>query len=146
MLAAAVLVVHVGAKAYDLVRLGMEERRLDAEITETFKVAMPGVERIVDARAQMQQRLGGVAADPEGLLVRLEGLSGAFSTVQGVRLRTLGWRERTLDIRVSAPSGEALSEISRAAGERGLSFEVQSTVPREGGVDGLVTVARAGRS
>lgn len=145
-LAAALLLVHVGAQVYDLVRLGMEERRLDAEMAETFKVAMPGVERMVDPRAQMQQRLGGMAADPEGLLARLDGLSQAFSAVQGVRLRTLGWREKTLDLRLSAPSGEALSEISRAAGERGLPFEVQSTVPREGGVDGVVTIPGAGRS
>jgi len=146
MLAAALVLVHVGARAYDLVRLGMEERRLDAEIAETFKVAMPGVERMVDPKAQMQQRLGGAAADPQGLLVRLDGLAQAFSGVQGVRLRTLGWRDRTLDIRVSAPSGDVLSEVSRAAGERGLSFEVQSTVPREGGVDGVVTVSAAGQS
>jgi general secretion pathway protein L len=145
-LAAALLLIHVGARVYDLVRLGVEERRLDAEIAETFKVAMPGVERMVDPRAQMQQKLGGVAADPEGLLVRLDGLAQAFSAVQGVRLRTLGWRDKALDIRVSAPSGEILSEVSRAAGERGLSFQVQSTVPREGGVDGLVTVSAAGRS
>ena len=145
-LAAALLLVHVGAHVYDLVRLGMEERRLDADIAETFKVAMPGVERMVDPRAQMQQRLGGVAADPEGLLARLDGLAQAFSTVQGVRLRTLGWRERTLDLRLSAPSGDALSEVSRAAGERGLPFELQSTVPREGGVDGVVTIPGAGRS
>jgi general secretion pathway protein L len=146
VLAAALLLVHVGARVYDLVRLGIEERRLDAEIAETFKVAMPGVERMVDPRAQMQQKLGGVAADPEGLLARLDGLAQAFSAVQGVRLRTLGWRDKALDIRVSAPSGEILSEVSRAAGERGLSFQVQSTVPREGGVDGLVTVSAAGRS
>jgi len=145
-LAAGLLVVHVGAQVYDLVRLGMEERRLDSEIAETFKVAMPGVERMVDPRLQMQQRLGGAAADPEGLLARLDGLAQAFSVVQGVRLRTLGWREGTLDIRVTAPSGEALSEISRAAGERGLSFEVQSTLPREAGVDGVVTISAAGRS
>lgn len=145
-LAAALLLVHVGAQVYDLVRLGMEERRLDADIAETFKVAMPGVERMVDPRVQMQQRLGGVAADPEGLLARLDGLAQAVSSVQGVRLRTLGWRERTLDLRLSAPSGDALSEVSRAAGERGLPFEVQSTVPREGGVDGVVTIPGAGRS
>jgi general secretion pathway protein L len=145
-LAAALVLVHVGAQGYELVRLGMEERRLDTQMAETFKVAMPGVERMVDPRTQMQQRLGGAAADPQGLLVRLDGLAQAFSSVQGVRLRTLGWRDRTLDIRVSAPSGEVLSEVSRAAGEHGLSFEVQSTVPREGGVDGVVSVSAAGQS
>jgi hypothetical protein len=58
----------------------------------------------------------------------------------------MGWRDRKLDMRISAPSGDALAELSRAAGQRGLNFDVQSTVPREGGVDGLVSVAPAGQT
>lgn len=146
-LAAALLLLHVGIQVYDLVRLGLEERRLDAAIGETFKVAMPGVERMVDPRGQMQQRLGGsMGADPSGLLGRLDAISRAFASVQGVRLQSLGWRDSKLDLRVSAPSGDALSDLASAAGQQGLSFEVQSTVPREGGVDGLVSIAAAGQT
>jgi hypothetical protein len=57
----------------------------------------------------------------------------------------MSWRDRRLDMRVSAPSGDALSELSRAAGQQGLAFDVQSTVPREGRVDGVVSIAAAGQ-
>ncbi len=146
-LAAALLVVHSGAGLYDIVQQRIEEKRLDAAIEQTFRVAMPGVERIVDPRLQMQQRLGGTAsADPAGLLGRLDPLAQAVMAVPGVRIRSLGWRDRNLDLRISAPSGELLTGLERAANERGLSFSVQSTQPRDGGVDGLVTVTAGGRS
>lgn len=144
-LAAALLLVHVGVQLYDLVTTRIEEKRTDGAIAEAFRVAMPDVERMVDPRAQMQQRLGGGAnADPSGLLGRLGGLAQAFGAVQGARLQSLGWRDRKLDLRLSAPSGEVLTELSRAATQAGLAFEVQSTTPREGGVEGVVSVTAAG--
>ncbi len=146
-LAAALLILHVGSQAWELFSLASQERRLDASITETFKIAMPGVERIVDARRQMEQRLGGAAsADPAGLLGRLDTLAPVFTSVPGARIKSLGWRERKLDMRISAPSGDVLAELSRAAGQQGLSFDVQSTLPSEGGVEGLVSIAPAGRT
>ena len=146
-LAAALLAVHVGARAYDLVRYSVEERRLDATIEQTFRVAMPDAERIVDPRRQMEQRLGGGSSvDPAGLLGRLDLVAQSFVAVPGVRIQSLGWRDRKLDLRISAPSGDVLSQLSQAAGQRGLSFDVQSTVPRAGGVDGLVSVSPAGQT
>ena len=141
-LAATLLVLHVGAQVYQLVKLGLEESRLDASITETFRVAMPGVERIVDPRRQMQQRLGGAAAlDPAGLLGRLDSLSQAVAAVPGVSVQSIAWRERKLDMRIVAPSGDALTELSRVAAERGLNFNILSTQPRDGGVEGVISVA-----
>ncbi|MBS1199488.1 MAG: ral secretion pathway protein [Proteobacteria bacterium] len=141
-LAAALLVVHVGTQVFDLVTLGLEEKRLDASMSETFQVAMPGVEQTADPRQQMQQRLGGSGGlDAAGLLGRLDGLSQAFTAVPGARIESMSWRDQRLDMRLSAPSGDALSELSRAAGQQGLNFDVQSTMPREGRVDGVVSIA-----
>lgn len=144
-LAAGLVVLLAGTSVYELVGLRAEERRLDAAIEQTFRVAMPDVQAMVDPRQQMAQRLGSAAAaDPAGLLGRLDTLSQAFVSIGGVQIRSLGWRDRMLDLRISAPTGEALSELARAVGQRGLSFDVQSTVPREGAVDGLVSIRPAG--
>jgi hypothetical protein len=106
---------------------------------------MPDAQTMVDPRQQMSERLGRTAsADPAGLLGRLDVLSQAIVGVNGVQIRSLGWRDRMLDMRISAPASDALSELARAVGQRGLSFDVQSTVPREGGVDGLVSIRPAG--
>ena len=145
-LAAALLVFHVGAQTYQLVRLRMEEARLDASITETFQVAMPGAEKMLDPRRQMQQRLGGAGSlDAAGLLARLDGLSQVFAAAPGARVESMSWRDRRLDMRVFAPSGDTLAEMSRAAGQRGLAFDVQSTMPGAGGVSGVVSIAASGQ-
>lgn len=144
-LAAGLLALLAGTSVYELAKLRAEERRLDAAIEQTFRVAMPDVKAMVDPRQQMAQRLGSAAAaDPAGFLGRLDALAQAFVAVGGVRIGSLGWRDRMLDLRISAPTGETLSELARAVGQRGLSFDVQSTVPREGGVDGLVSIRPAG--
>jgi general secretion pathway protein L len=146
-LAAALLVVHVGTQAWQYFGLRAEEQRLDASIVETFRIAMPGVERIVDPRRQMEQRLGGSGADDSGsLLARLDRLAPAFASVPGVRIQSMGWRDHKLDLRISAPSGDVLAQLSRMAGQQGLSFDVQSTTPRDGGVEGAVSIAPAGRT
>jgi general secretion pathway protein L len=144
-LAAALIVLHVGVQVFEIVRLAAEERRLDAEIEQTFRVAMPGVERIVDPRLQMQQRLGGAGgADPAGLLGRLDGVAQTFQAVPGARIRSLGWRDGKMDLRISAPSGDLLGQLAQAAGQRGIAFDVQSTQPREGGVEGMVSIGPPG--
>ncbi len=146
-LAAAVLVVFAGTHVWDLVRLGSEERRLDVAMQQACSVALPGGDCASEPRLQMQQRLGRTAgADPAGLLGRLDTFSQALSATPGVRIRSLGWRDSMLDLRLSAPSADALSELSRAAGQRGLSFDLQSTVPQDGGVDGLVSIRAPGQS
>lgn len=144
-LAAALVALIAGSAIYDLARLGAEERRLDAAIEQTFRVAMPDVQRMVDPRAQMSQRLGNTAsADPAGLLGRLDALAQSLAGVQGVQVRSLGWRDRMLDLRLSAPDGTTLTELARSMGQRGLGFDVQSTIPREGGVEGLVSIRPVG--
>ena len=106
---------------------------------------MPDVQRMVDPRAQMSQRLGNTAsADPAGLLGRLDALAQSLAGVQGVQVRSLGWRDRMLDLRLSAPDGTTLTELARSMGQRGLGFDVQSTIPREGGVEGLVSIRPVG--
>lgn len=146
-LAAALFAVVAGTAIFDLLRLSSEERQLDAAIEQTFRVAMPDVERMVDPRAQMSQRLGRTAAaDPAGLLGRLDVLAQSLGGLSGVEIRSLGWRDRMLDVRISAPSGDVLAELARAVGQRGLGFDLQSTVPREGGVDGLVSIRPLGQS
>ncbi len=144
-LAATLVAIVGGASAFELVKLRAEERQLDAAIEQTFRVAMPDVQTIVDPRQQMAQRLGSsAAADPAGLLGQLDVVSQAFGGIGGVQLRSLGWRNRMLDLRISAPASETLTELARAVGQRGLSFDVQSTVPSDSGVDGLVTIRPAG--
>ncbi len=140
-LALAAFAQHVGVQGYDLIRLRAEEQRLDAAIEQAVRIAMPDVERIVDARAQIEQRLaGGGGADPEGLLARLAAVGGAMTGVPGPTLESLGWRDGSLELQMVAPNTDALARFAQALTARGLTADVASTTPAEKGVAARINI------
>jgi general secretion pathway protein L len=140
-LALAALALHVGVRGYDLIRLRAEEQRLDAAIDQAVRIAMPDVERIVDARAQIEQRLaGGAAADPQGLLASLAAVGGAMSGATGPTLESLGWRNGSLQLHMIAADTDALARFAQALTARGLTADVESTTPGEKGVSAQINV------
>ena len=47
----------------------------------------------------------------------------------------LSYREESLDMKVSAPSLAALSQLSQLIGKQGMTAEIQSSTPVAGGVE-----------
>jgi len=141
LLALAAFALQFGMHAYDLVRLRAEEKRLDAAIEQAVRIALPDVERVVDARAQIGQRLaGGGAADPDGLLARLAAVGGAMTGAPGPTIEALGWRDRSLELSMIAPNTDALARFAQALAARGLSADVASTTPGEKGIAARINV------
>jgi len=142
LLAIAALVLHLGVRGYDLVRLNAEEQRLDAAIEQAVRIAMPDVERIGDAREQVEQRLaGGGADDPGGLLAQLAAVGGALAGSPGPTLESLGWRDRSLELQMVAPNTDSLTRFAQALNARGLSADVASTTQGEKGIQAQVRIA-----
>ena len=141
VLALAALALHAGVRGYDFIGLRAEEQRLDAALDQAARIALPDVERIVDVRAQIGQRLAGAGVDdPAGLLARLAAVGGALTSVPGPRLETLGWRDRVLDLQLVAADTMLLGRFAEALGARGLEAEVQSTTPRSDAVLAQIAV------
>jgi general secretion pathway protein L len=141
-LAMAALALHLGVRGYDLVRLYGEQRRLDSAIEQAARLALPGVERIEDARAQVEQRLAGSGGgDPDGFLARLAGVAGALAGAPGPQLKSLGWRERTLELQVVAPDTDAIGRLAQGMSQRGLEADVASTTNSDEGVEAQLRVA-----
>ena len=142
-LALAALALHIGVRGYDLIRLRAEEQRLDASVEQAVRIALPDVERIVDARAQIEQRLaGGGAADPQGLLARLAAVGGAMSGATGPTIESLGWRNGSLQLQMIAADTDALARFAQALTARGLTADVESTTPGEKGVSAQINVTK----
>jgi general secretion pathway protein L len=138
----AALALHVGVRGYDLWRLHAEQQRLDAAIEQAARIALPDVERIQDARAQVEQRLaGGGAADPEGLLSVLGAVGGALAGGPGPRVQSLGWREHSLELQMAAPNTDAFARFAQAIAARGLTADVASTLPTDQGIQAQVRVS-----
>ncbi len=143
-LALAALALHVGVHGFELLRLRAEEQRLDAAIEQAVRIALPDVGRIVDPRAQIEQRLaGGGAADPAGLLARLAAVGGAMTGTGGPVIESLGWRNGSLQLQMLAPDTSAFARFAQALTARGLAADVESTQPRDQGVAAQINVTAA---
>lgn len=138
-LAAALVVAHVGFDTFRLVTLKRAESRLDTAIEQTFRTAMPDVQRIVDAKAQMQSRLGG-GGGGAGMLAPLAAVGGALGGVPSASVQSLAWHDGALDLRVRFERGEDLAALSQSLGQRGIAVDVQSTSAAESGVEGRLQI------
>jgi general secretion pathway protein L len=145
ILAAAALALHVGARGYDLVRLHGEQVRLETEIEQAARIALPGAVRIDDARAQVEQRLAGAgAADPTGFLGQLAAVAGALAGAPGPKLQSLGWRDHSLELQVTAPNTDVVARFVQGVNERGLAADVASTTNGESGIEAKLVIAPGG--
>jgi len=141
-LAAALLCVHIGTQWLQIHRANKQSAALDAEIAALFEGAMPA-ETLHDARRQMQARLERIRKSdvgPEYFLRTLQVLSGAVATVPQTSVDALSYRDQTLDLKVTAPSIAALSQLSQAVSKQGLVADIQSSTPVGAGVEAHVQI------
>lgn len=145
MLAGAFVVVHLGVKGAQFWKLGAEEARLDGEIAAVFSQAMPGT-RQVNARAQVEGRLAQLRGSgvTGGLMTSLGTLGQAIAQAPETSVEALSYRADVLDLRVLAPSVDALDRIQHAATERGMNAVIQSATPRDSKVEGRLQFKTTG--
>jgi general secretion pathway protein L len=146
LLAAGLLAVHVGAEAVQIRQAKHEAATLDGQIASVFSSAMPA-EVLQDPRRQMQSRLDRIhksGAGPENFLRALKVLSGALAVAPKTDIDALSYHEDSLDMKISAPSLAALSDLSQFIGKQGMTAEIQSSTPVAGGVEAHIQLRSAG--
>jgi general secretion pathway protein L len=134
--------LHLGLKAWQYAHLKGEDARLEAQIGEVYQIAMPGVpvpEASV-ARRQVEARLnalrGGTSSN--GMLATIGTLAEAIGQSPGTNVEALSYRDRTTDLRVLAPSVDALDRIRHFATEHGMTATIQSANPRDSKYEGRI--------
>jgi general secretion pathway protein L len=145
-LAVGLLVSHVTAEALQIHRANHESAALDGEIAQIFSRVLPA-ETMQDPRSQIQSRLDRIhraGPGPEYFLRALEVLSGAVSATPKTNIDSLSYREQSLDMKVTAPSLAALSQLSQLVGKEGLKAEIQSSTPNASGVEAHMQVRSEG--
>jgi general secretion pathway protein L len=137
LLAVCLLVVHVAAQALQIRQAKRETAILDAQIASVFSSAMPS-ETLHDPRRQMQSRLDLIhhsGAGPENFLRTLKALGGALAGAPKTDIDSLSYHEDSMDMKVTAPSLAALSQLSQVIGKQGVTAEIQSSTPVASGVE-----------
>jgi len=138
--------VHITAQALQIHHAKKESADLDGQIATMFSSAMPN-EVIQDPRRQMQARLDRIhksGAGPEYFLKTLKVLSGALAGTPKTEIDALSYREESLDMKVSAPSLAAISQISQVIGKQGMKADIQSSTPVAGGVEAHIQLRSQG--
>jgi len=148
-LAAALLVVHVGAQALQLHRAQRDSAELDSQMAQVFAMALPSepAPSGSEARRRMQSRLERIrkaGAGPEYFLRSLQVLGGAVASAPQTKIDALSYREQSLDLQVTAPDLAAMNRLSQRIAQQGLSADIQSSTPVAGGVEAHLQVHAPG--
>jgi general secretion pathway protein L len=138
-LAATTALVFLVSQGFSIWKHGQAEKKLDAEIAAVFSAAMPG-QKAVDPRAQMQGVLGSRGAAGGALLPAVSALAAAIAQAPQAKVESMSFRGNALELRLTAPTVEALDSIKQAMSQGGLSAELQSATPRGQTVEGRLQV------
>ncbi len=145
-LAGVLFVVYLGAQWLQIHAANKRTAELDAQISEVFRSAMPS-ESMQDPRRQMQSRLERIrksATGPQYFLRTMQALSGALAGLPKTTIDALSYHEQTVNMKVTAPSVDVLSQLSQAIGRQGLTAEIQSSTPAGGGVEAQMQIRAPG--
>jgi type II secretion system protein L len=135
-LAAGLLIVHVGAQALQLQRAKRQTAHSMRDIAQVFTSAMPTEKPTT--RAAKWKRGSISCASPRSarniFCMQCRPRAGV-SSIPKTSIDALSYREQTVDMKVTAASVEALSQLSQVDRQAGLTAEIQSSTPVAGGVE-----------
>jgi general secretion pathway protein L len=128
-LAAATLLVFFIGQGLSLWQMSRAEKRADAEIAAIFGQILPG-QKMVDARSQIEGVLRRPGGGSGALLPAVSLLSQAMAQSPQARVEALSFRGDALELRIVAPTIEALDGIKQAMSRNGVQVDLQSAAPR----------------
>jgi general secretion pathway protein L len=113
-LAGGLVLLHIGARYFELTRLEKNETALDASIEEAFRVAMPGQQNATNARRRIELRLAELRSGGGGtLLPALSALATARNAVPTATIEGITFRDGSLQLRIVAPDAASLDAIGQ---------------------------------
>ena len=132
--------LHVAGKAAELTALKRSEHTLDNSIGETFRMAMPGQGKPLDARRQMELRLAAAqnAGGSGGLLPALQAMVDARTAAPGTSLKALSFRQGTVDMKVAAKDATSLDHMAQSLKSHGWGADLTSGNTTPTGYEGRI--------
>lgn len=146
MLAASLLVVHLGARYYELTRLRKSEAALDASIQDAFRAAMPGQQNALNARRRVEARLAEIRGGGGGgaLLPALSALARAKTAVPAATIEGMMFRDGTLELRINAPDAASLDAIGQQLRAASWQADIKGLTANGDGYRGNLQIRKAG--
>jgi general secretion pathway protein L len=145
-LAACLLLLLVGLRAWEVRRLDRETARLAEAQATVLREAFPDISRVVDPVAQMRQRIARVRGNGDVHFLDLLDASGSvLAEASGWQLAGLDYRDGTLRLQLRMPGFDHFEKLrGRFAGRDGIRAEIGSLGSVDGEVRGSVTLTGSG--
>lgn len=144
VLLVALIGLHLIGQATELAVLHRRDHALDGAMTRVFHRAMPDAGSPYEARRRMSQRLAEVQARGGGgsFITALAALAAARSDVPRTRFELLSFSDNALQLRLTAPSIEALNRLAQSLAREGWHAKLTSANPTSGGIRGTLRMVR----
>jgi len=144
-LLAGVAVINGVTRATDYFQLSHEAERRSAAIEAIYRETFPDARRIVDVRAQMEDKLatlrGGGSVSADNFLDLLGSAAASLHQAPGLEVQRLSYRDGHLDLAVTAGDLQGIDALKQhLATNANLEAEIQSATSRDGKVEARLQV------
>lgn len=136
-LLAAGLILTAVSTGIDYYRLSRQQEELTVRIEQLYRQTFPDAKRVVNARAQMEQRLKALQRRAGQAGTDFIGLLGETASVlhqtRGVRIQGASYRDGRLDLELTADNLQVLDQLKQKLAASGrLTAEIQSATTEAG--------------
>ncbi|ASG65172.1 type II secretion system protein GspL [Idiomarina piscisalsi] len=145
--ASVLFVLAVALNGIKYWQLEQQRASLQAKSEQLYRDAFPNETRIVNLRAQLQQKIdraGGAGDSGRSVLAALDSLQPAFQAEPSVKLELLRFQNNELRLQATADSFSQLEAFQRAAQNSGVAIEAGSMNNRGDQVSGALTIELQG--
>lgn len=143
-LAAVLLLIQGGMTVAEYVRLNSERQALAQQIDQVYLQTFPDARKVVNARAQMEERLkelrsGG--ADEAGFMGLLADIGPGLKETPSAQVQRISYNEGKIDLALLIGDLQTLDKLKqRLTAQHGLSVDIQSAASRDGKVEALLQI------
>ncbi len=143
-LAALLLLIQGGMTVADYVRLSNERQALTQQIEQVYLKTFPDARKVVNARAQMEERLKelrGGGTDEAGFMGLLADIGPSLKETPSVEIQRISYNEGKIDLALFIGDLQGLDKFKqRLTAQHGLAVDIQSAASRDGKVEALLQI------
>jgi len=134
------MVLHGGMTISDYLDLRKERQMLSEHIDKIYLDTFPDARRVVNARAQMEDRLAklrsGSTRASNGFLDLLSGSGNSLKRTDGLELQRISYRDGQFDLAIVIQDLQGLDQLKqRLSTQSGYAVEIQSATARGNSVE-----------
>ncbi len=143
-LAAVLLLIQGGMTVAEYARLNSERQALAQQIEQVYLKTFPDARKVVNARAQMEERLKelrGGGTDEAGFMGLLANIGPSLKETPSVEVQRISYNEEKIDLALLIADLQGLDKLKqRLVAQSGVSVDIQSAASRDGRVEALLQI------